>query len=473
MKEYAETLDYLYGLQRFGIKMGLETVRDLCALLGDPQERYPSVHIGGTNGKGSTAAVLESILREAGYRVGLYTSPHLLDFTERIRVDGRLIPISRVVALTERIRRILRTSSPSLHPTFFEFTTAMAFAWFAEEAVDFAILEVGMGGRLDATNIVHPYVSILTCVDYDHQEHLGPTLREIAGEKCGIIKPGVPLITAETGEESLALMENACLGQGSPLYRLGKEFTCNLHRMDLGGMTLGFRFREKTFPGAIESRLTGRHQLTNVGISLAAVNLLRERGIRVDDEAIRKGVANARWPGRLEVIHRRPTVLLDGAHNAGGAHSLRDFLLEATPPGTFRKTFLVFGVLKDKDAEGMLSPLLPFFKTVVLTRPGTERARDPESLRPFVSPFPEVRVEIALSVAEAVSRVLESAKPDDLIVVTGSLYTVGEALAALSPSPERLSLRGAEGDEAISPTVPSGISRDGDPVGSVGSTRKT
>jgi dihydrofolate synthase/folylpolyglutamate synthase len=436
MKKYTDSLNYLYDLQRFGIRMGLDTIERICTSLGSPQDRYPSVLIGGTNGKGSTATALTSILQEAGYRVGLYTSPHLVDFRERIRIQGEQISEDEVVQWTDVIRHAI--SPLNLEPTFFELTTAMALLHFARKEVDIAVLEVGMGGRLDATNIVHPWVTLITGVDYDHEEHLGRTLLEIAGEKCGIMKPRTPLITGEQRDEIFALMERTGESLSAPIHRYGRDFSCSLHAIDRNALTFRFQSPSRDYD-LLTTPMTGRHQMNNLGLALAATEILRQRGLRISETSVRRGLAAARWEGRLEAIWEKPLILLDGAHNPGGVRTLVDFLREVIGSADrYPKSTLIFGVLQDKDAETMLRMLLPYFSHIVLTAPDTERARDPRLLQSLVTSDGK-HLSVIPSVSAAVEWVSESAREDEAIVVCGSLYTVGEARHTLLRTKESLS----------------------------------
>jgi dihydrofolate synthase/folylpolyglutamate synthase len=431
MDSYQEAVDYLYKLQWFGQKLGLENIRSLVDRLNAPHRRYPSIHISGTNGKGSTAAILASILAEAEYRVGLYTSPHLSDFSERIRVNGIPIPEEAVARLT---RLIAETTGPDSKITFFEFTTAMAFLYFAESGVDLAVIETGLGGRFDATNVIEPLVSIVTGVDYDHQQYLGETLAAIAAEKAGIIKPGVPALTAADREEALEVLEAVCRDRGSALYRFGRDFSVE------GDAPESFAYRGmRNRWESLSLSLAGRHQLKNAACALAAAELVSDRGIPVTEDSIRRGLRSVRWEGRLEAIRipGGPLFILDGAHNPAGAAALRDYLVDRIS-GRGGRLILVLGILKDKNIAGIAAPLVPLAQTVILTRPDYHRSASIEALREAVAPFGAPVVSKG-SVREAVAEARSVAGPDDCVCVTGSLFTVGEARAALRhrevPSP--------------------------------------
>jgi len=426
---YQDELSYLYSLQRFGIKLGLSNISTLCSLLGNPQERIRTVHIGGTNGKGSTAAVLSSVLHEAGYKVGLYTSPHLVDFTERIRIGNVPITQDEVSHLVRYIRGHIKDIE--LFPTFFEFTTALALLYFAREVVDIAIMEVGMGGRLDATNIVTPIVSIITNVDYDHTEHLGRTLEEITREKCGIIKEGVPVVTSEIKEDVLSCIEGKARDVGASVYRYHRDFctypsktTCRLSRFYYDGLVWKRLY--------LESPLPGKHQMYNIGAALCTLELLMQNGFALEESQIVHGVRNVSWPGRLETFSLNPLVLLDGAHNHAGTVALREFIEGVVKRERVGgKVILVVGLLKDKDVYSMAGELVPFSSEVIVTRPNTERGMPVEELSKIVEGL-GIKPHRAQTVSEALSIAYDIVTPSDIIIITGSLYLVGEARGLLS-----------------------------------------
>jgi dihydrofolate synthase/folylpolyglutamate synthase len=426
---YPETIRRLYRLQRFGIKLGLANVGALLAALGEPQRRFRAVHIAGTNGKGSTAAYLEAILRAAGHRTGLYTSPHLLDFSERIRVNGARIPEADVVRLARHLEATVaagqREGRLATHPTFFEVVTALAFAHFAERGVEVAVIETGMGGRLDATNVVTPLAAVVTNVTLEHQEHLGATVEAIAREKAGIAKPGVPLLTAAREPVVLGVLRAACDAAGSPLIRLEPEYQVET----IGGDRSGQAFRALTPRRSVDlrTRLLGRHQLRNALLAIAAAEVLEAQGVAVGDAAIRDGIAAARWPGRLQVAGHEPLVLLDGAHNPGAAQALAAFLAEERR--WWDRLVLVFGVLRDKDWRGILAHLGPQAGALIPTRPDSERAADPKALEGAEGFCPRVRVTADLG--EALDAARAEAGPRDAILVAGSLFTVASAMRAL------------------------------------------
>jgi dihydrofolate synthase/folylpolyglutamate synthase len=440
--EYQETLAYLFGLQRFGVKLGLANISALLRELGNPHAGVAAVHIAGSNGKGSTAAFLASILRQAGYRVGLYTSPHLIDFGERIQIDGRPIPREQVVALAKRIRttvermgkakRLWRVPSPQFSPgnfdprnatiTFFEFVTAMGFLYFKEARVDIALLEAGMGGRLDATNVIDPVLSLITLISLEHREYLGETLLEIAGEKAGIIKAGRPLLTSARQPNVLDLFQRRCKELHSPYYVWGQDFKT---RKD-GPQT--FRFKGFNHQWSfLRLGLAGSHQRGNAALALAAAEILMTLGFTINERHLREGLLRVRWPGRLEEIGAGPRILLDGAHNPEGARALKKALQEGFPR---RRLILVLGIMVDKDIPQMVFALVPLAHLLILTRPKMERSAPLAILRARTDSFHIPRLEIP-DVGAAVHRGLQEAGKEDLILITGSLFTVGEARAFL------------------------------------------
>ena len=435
---YVEATAFLYGLRRFGWRPGLATIERLLALTGDPHEGIPSIHIGGTNGKGSTAAMVDAILRAAGHRMGLYTSPHLLSFTERIRVDGEPIGEAEIVALTERLKTLCalhfapETTQPPgdrlPHPTFFELTTAMAFLYFRRRAVDGATIEVGLGGRLDATNVIRPQVVVITNIALEHEEYLGRTVAEIAGEKAGIVKSGVPVITGARGE-ALEVIGRAASGLGAPVVSVPDAYRWRAQESSLSGEVFDLDGPEGCY-GALRIPLVGRHQVDNAVLAVAAVEAARERGLWSDEAAIRRGLAATEWPGRLQIIEGEPRIILDGAHNPAGAHVLATFLAEHR--AELGRLILVFGVLKDKNWEAMLGCLAPLADEIILTQPPTARGADPAELRSAVRGRAATRV--AAEPAEALALARSTAGAADTILVAGSLYTVAAALRILRPT---------------------------------------
>ncbi len=409
-----DPLAYLDSLKGRGIRPGLGPVRRLLERLGSPQEQGKSILVGGTNGKGSIAATLAAILPAAGYRVGLYTSPHLVDFRERIRVDGVMIPEKTLRELIGRVRRADREGV-----TYFEFATALAFVHFARCRVDVAVLEVGMGGRLDATNVVMPELSIISNIAMDHSEYLGGRLEDVAREKAGIIRRGGICITAARQAPVLAVIDRACKEKKARLLRVGREIRIRARSEGT------FDFRSPSLELTdLALALKGPHQRENAACALGALGVLRSKGLEFGDMAVRIGLAAVRWKGRMEVVAERPTILLDGAHNPAGAVALRKALGEFK----YRRLILVLGILADKDYRAMVRRLVPFADRLIVTRPPDERALDPNVLAVEAMRWNR-RVEVLANPRQAVARARAVARAADLICIAGSLYLVG----AVSP----------------------------------------
>jgi len=394
------------------VHLGLGPIKRLLERIDNPQRMYPGVLIGGTNGKGSIAAILSSILQRSGFKVGLYTSPHLIDLRERIRINDLLISEERMQECVGIVRSHLEEPL-----TYFEFLTALAFLHFYQEKVDIAVLEVGMGGRLDATNIVTPLVSVISNVYQDHQEYLGRYLKDIANEKAEIIKEKGVCVTAAGQKKVLDILSGTCRRKGATLYRFGKDI--RVRAKSTGTFSyqgIGRKINNLYCP------LSGAHQIKNAALALASAELITSKGMKVDDKAMITGLANATWEGRLEILQKLPTVLVDGAHNPAGVSTLCDTLQHRSVE---QRRILVFGVLRDKNYQLMLKKLLPFFDHVIFTKPKTERAVDLTLLIRIARKY----VQFAESIednGEALQRALLLADKDDLICVSGSLYLVGE-----------------------------------------------
>src|SRR5437773_1146620 len=473
---YPEAIQFLYDLRWFGLKLGLENTFKLAALAGNPQERLRFIHVAGTNGKGSTCAMLESVYRAAGLRVGLFTSPHLVSFRERMQVNRQLISEKDVVRLVASLRRhssagvspaqeaergcisrgwhaaveLQENPASSGHqepcglesrdpldrrdacPAFFEFVTVMALKYFSEQNCDLVIWETGMGGRLDATNIVPPLASVITNIQFDHQNWLGNTLAQIASEKAGIIKPGLPVLTATDAPEALEVIAKTAREQDAPLMKVGQASS-----LSVAGGTL-------VLP------LLGEHQRLNAALAVATVRVLQNK-IPVSEEAIRRGLETVQWPGRLQLVTTASgqTFLLDGAHNAAGAVALREAVCSgaiqrAIPvrPSSAKGTrdfcrqdagsTLILGVLEDKDWQQICATLAPLAGRILLVPVPSERTAAPELLRDACARVNPAAQTIAFpSLADA----LKQTANDPFVIITGSLYLVGEAMEWLELSP--------------------------------------
>lgn len=428
---YTDTIQYLYALQKYGIKFGLDNTTKLLSLFGDPHNHFRTIHVAGTNGKGSTSAMIAAMLQAHGYRVGLFTSPHLVSFTERIRVNKKEIGERDVIDLTIEIKSMIDKVKHGLSPTFFEFITVMAFLYFSRKNVDWAVIETGMGGRLDATNVIMPAVSVITRIGLDHQEFLGDTIRAIAIEKAGIIKEGIPLITASQDEDALDVIINRAAEMGSESHVYNRDFRSILRSIDMGGITFDYQ-GSKTFR-RLSVPLSGIHQLENASVAIKAIEIVL--GTDVKGPLIRKGLSGVRWPGRLELI-KRPLepfdFLVDGAHNPPAAEALRDAIKGYFAPH-YERIILILGIMGDKDIEGIMKPLLPISHYSIFTAPDYKRAATPEVLGRIAikNGFNGI---ITDSVRRAIDKAISVSKTmsgRSLIVITGSFYTIGEALEHL------------------------------------------
>jgi dihydrofolate synthase/folylpolyglutamate synthase len=426
---YAATLDQLYRLERIGIKLGLDNIRKLLSLLGDPHLRLRAIHVTGTNGKGSVSATSASVLREAGYRVGLYTSPHLVRFNERIQVNGAPIPDEDIVRLWSGMQPAIESMVEERsinHPTFFEVTTAMAFQYFSERDVEVAVVEVGMGGRMDATNVVDGLVSVITRVGLEHTEHLGRTVDRIAREKAGIIKSSSRAVTV--AQEALSAVEERCREVHAPLTVVGRDVFAERLSQDLRGQRIRVRGEFGRFD--LFTPLLGSFQVENVAMAVAACHEVRKAGISFPDQAIVDGVAHTRWPARMQILRQEPLVLVDGAHNGPAAEALGVAYAELFPG---RKYHLVTGILSDKDLPRITAALGPRASHVYACRPKSHRAYSPEEVASAFRPY--APVDILPSVGSAIDAALAATSPEDIVLIAGSIYTAGEALEHLGASP--------------------------------------
>ncbi len=429
---YNKALDYLYSFVDYSLKKAselakadfdLDRMRDLMALLGHPQEKYPTLHVAGTKGKGSTSALMASALTAAGFKTGLYTSPHLQDYVERIQIDGQPVSHAGLVELVEQVKPAV-AKIPKL--TTFEITTAIGFLYFAQQHVDAAVIEVGLGGRLDATNIVTPLVSVITSLSYDHMAVLGDTLTLIAGEKAGIIKPGVPVVSAPQVDEALTVLEKVSAERNAPLTLVGGEVVFEAGEHSLNGQTLIVSTQ------AIENRksvilripLLGQHQVVNAATAYAA---LEASGLDVPDETIRKGFAEVKWPCRFEIIRREPPVVLDSAHNQDSFEKLAQTLDEYLPG---RPVTLIFGASEDKDVPGMFMALKPRLRLLLATQADHPRALESEKIVETADRL-GMRAEAVKPLAAALARALElSEKDNSIVLAAGSMFVAAEVRTA-------------------------------------------
>ncbi len=415
LARYRDSIDYLYGLQKYGIKFGLNSTESMLERLGNPHRRLRCIHVGGTNGKGSTAAILSSILTRHGFRVGLYTSPHLVRFTERFRINDEEVSMSAILPVFEQIRSVINETEP---PTFFEVVTSLGLTYFAKEEVDWAVIEVGMGGRLDATNVIRPLAAVITNVSYDHQEFLGTNLAAIAREKAGIIKDGIPVVTGARQPLVQGILKATCFRHAAPLYCLGSDFKV---RRNPDG-TFQYQGIRRRWP-SLNVGLRGGHQFQNTALALACLEVLeQDHALALNETSVQEGLERVHWPARLEVLQEKPLVILDGAHNPQGAEALRDALKHSFK---YTKLHLVLGIMADKDIKGILRRLLPLAETAIFTQPRYTRAADPEELKRLARPYLKKHYVIK-DPAAAIEQAKQLADPDDAICIAGSLYFAGE-----------------------------------------------
>ncbi len=430
MLTYPETLDYLFALHRFGVKLGLEAITNLLHRLNHPQRKYATLHIGGTNGKGSSAAMVAAMLQAGGYRVGLYTSPHLIDFRERIRVQDEDISEADVCELTARIGQV---AEPFGALTFFEFTTAMAFQYFLDQNIDIAVVEVGLGGRYDATNVLDSLGVLITGIGFDHEMYLGPTLQAIAGEKAGIIHHPVPVVLGQMPDTLHPIFEERALAHHAPVYRYGADFFCSKsHQTEFT-----YRGLRDTIP-SLHTNLLGRHQWHNAGCALALLESATTQQFPLSVDAIKYGLQHVYWKGRLEIVQHDPMIILDGAHNSLGAQVLFDFLQSQLHDCPDRKIILILGMMQDKNHAEYLQILLPLIGSLIVTQPHMNRAATVDELQQAVPPG-NINICAIADPWEAYCQARQRARLTDLICVTGSLFLVGEILQHLSCPPSPMS----------------------------------
>lgn len=440
LERYQRALDYIYSFvdqeklapdQYVPRRFDLENMRSLLSMLGDPHRRLRAVHVAGTKGKGSTCAMISSILQAAGYQVGLFTQPHLHTFRERIRINDRLMSEDEMVASLETLKPSIEKIS---EPSTFEIMTAMAFQYFAEQEVDLAVVETGLGGRLDTTNVIEPLVAVITSISYDHTYILGNTIEEIAGEKAGIIKEGRPVVCAPQRPAAEEVIARVCQERKAPFILVGRDWLWQEGEADMGGQAFSVRSEIPDAKGLIADRgsrdvwihLLGRYQVVNATTTIATIDQLCHQGIKVSMEQVHQGLQRARWPGRLEILGREPLLVVDGAHNVDSVQRLMRALREYL---SFDRLILVVGFSADKDINGMMQELISQAQEVIVTQSRHPRAAEPESIVKELGPS-ETSVSIVSDAASALWRGLELADKGDLVCVTGSLFVVAEARAA-------------------------------------------
>jgi dihydrofolate synthase/folylpolyglutamate synthase len=403
-----QAIAYLKQLPHTEVKPGLERIRALLESVDNPHERLRAVHIGGTNGKGSVAVMIASVLQSAGYRVGLYTSPHLISYCERIQINGAPIAEDEFAHIADELMPIADAMADK--PTQFEFMTALAFLYFLRQKIDIAVIEVGLGGRFDATNVITPMVGVLTNVELDHTDLLGETLEQIAWEKAGIAKRGVPLVTGERKPNALEVIARECAVVGAPLIPARQR----VRRTDF---TWEYQEFEVWSEGKVRMKLLGGYQRENLNVALEALDVLRQ-SLEIPQEALVRGLEQASWPGRFEVVQREPYIILDGAHNPHAARALREDVRRYRERYALHKSALLFGVLRDKAYQTMAEILFPDFDEIVLVKPDSPRALEPSALLSWAP---------AAKICNTISEGLDVARASgaELICVTGSLYVIG------------------------------------------------
>lgn len=419
---YADALEYLNSLKKFGSNLGLARIKSLLEAMGNPEQKFKSIHITGTNGKGSTTAMIAKVLTVAGIKTGMYTSPHLLDYTERINVNGSNVTQDDfALALFEVKKHVdILVNSGAEHPTEFEIITAAAFYYFAKCKVDYAVVEVGLGGLLDSTNVITPEVSVITNVTLEHTDRCGNTVKDIAVHKAGIIKPEVPVVTGASGD-ALAVIWQKCSELRAPLYLYGRDIYFEKHKIDGLQQVVSYYTKAQGSLGCFRLNLLGEHQCVNSALAVMTLLVLARNDNRINMRAIKEGLDSVIWPARFEVISKEPTVIIDGAHNPAGAKALRKTLNELF---LGRKIIFVLGVLGDKDYKGIINELIYPQDDVIVVKPMSERAAEPEKIAR------EINANIVAcyqDIKDGVKQALAIAGQDGVICIAGSLYLAGYA----------------------------------------------
>ena len=423
-----KALEDLYDLNTRGIKLGLDNTRRLLNHFGNPQLKIPTIHIAGTNGKGSTAAFTESILRTSGKKVGLYTSPHLLNFNERIQINRSPINDSELLELIIKVREA--ANRLDIPVTFFEFSTVMAFLHFFENKTDWNVIEVGMGGRLDATNLCNVDVSIITSIGMDHVQYLGENLEQIAYEKACIIKDFGTVFAHIEDEAALHVVKNVARERSAKLRLLGKDFKTEFNALTERGQTIDFSYGDFHLK-AVEIPLIGRHQVSNAGLALAACLELRSKGVIAEPPVLQKGLKSTKWEGRIEIISRNPTIVMDSAHNPDGVKNLIQTLRENF---SFERCLLVIGLMQDKAVDEMLELFSQIGDHFFLVKPNQPRAMDPKNMLKWM-PGTQKPIDFIPDIPYALEKAKQISNPEDLICIAGSIFTVAEAKQFLANDP--------------------------------------
>lgn len=421
---YQACLDFLFGLEKSGIKLGLERTQNLLNAIGSPHRAFKSIHIAGTNGKGSVASIIHSVLVASGIRTGLFTSPHLVCFRERIRSNGYCISREELCEIVNDIKGAIIASGAS----FFEACTAIAFEYFKRKSIEVAVVEVGMGGRLDSTNVLKPVVSCITSIDYDHTEYLGKTLSKIAFEKAGIIKPGVPVVCGRMSSSAKKAIARVASQNNCQDYWLDRDASGRVVSLGIEGSKFEYHGLEKDLK--LSTNLAGLHQIDNASLAVLALEVATRQGLSISRSAIEKGVRNARWPGRLEVINQNPFIVVDAAHNISGVKALVETLRRLD----FKPDIILFGVLRDKDFRKMIKLLASLTKRFVFTKPNSPRALPLRKLAEAANQIGLTYLTTS-SVDKAVSQACSAASTDGRIMVCGSIYLIGDVMRVLGNDP--------------------------------------
>jgi dihydrofolate synthase/folylpolyglutamate synthase len=421
MRNYNKTLEYLYGLERFGIKLDLSNTISILKYLGHPHHKFPSVHIAGTNGKGSVAAIMQSVLSEAGYKTGIYTSPHLVDFRERIRINQRKINKDYILSFISGLKKQIEKNKY----TFFETTTALAFNYFAQKNVDIAVVETGLGGRLDSTNVLSPQLTIITTLSLDHTKTLGKTLKQIAFEKAGVIKENVPTIVETDKKEALDVIRSICRKKKSEFLQVKRHSKWKIKGKNLQATSFLLSSNSREYRN-LKIRMPGEHQVNNAATAILALEELKKKGWKISDHHIREGLKNVDWRARFEIFRKKPMVILDVAHNPEGIRTLIKTMDELIP---HKKTIFIFGVMADKDYAQMLKQISKKAELIFLTRPNYHRSATLKELEKAVKKNKQ-EFKLFEKIKDAYFYALKTTSPSDAICITGSHFTVGEFLSS-------------------------------------------
>lgn len=432
MLQYSQIIERLYALNESNIKLGLENISNLLKHLGNPHKTLKTIHIAGTNGKGSTGFFLNSIFKESGYKTGLYTSPHLVDIRERITVGARKIPQKSFIELSERIFGVM--DKENLPVTFFEFVTALSFLYFVEENIDIGIIEVGLGGRLDATNVINPLVSVITEIGLEHTQYLGSSIKEIALEKGGIIKEGVPVFISAENNEAVTALNNKAIKEKTTCFQCGKDFTVSQINEDLRHdnkiplpQIFSLKFQNQALNN-LEIETAGTFQVKNSATAAAVSLHLRDIYPKIDGPCIREGLKNTRIPCRMELVQESPYIVLDTAHNLQAIETLVENIERFF---TYKRLIVLLGMMKDKDYENIIKAFSFQTDIFIMTEPESERALSADLLKNAASAC-QIKAYLEKKVANGLNKAKQLAEPDDLILITGSFYILGEVLFALS-----------------------------------------